>query len=100
MFQLHGANAAEAGVLRKKLRRKEMMWSFEKLPPTTIAIEVCGATHDWARLPQLLGHSVKLILPQLLKPYTKRGKNDTADDALRAGEDCRTTSDVDAGRRA
>ena len=79
VFQLHGVNAAEVPVLRKKLRRKEMVAFFEKLAPTVIAIEACGASHHWARLLQSLGHTVKLIPPQLVKPYVKRGKNDAAD---------------------
>jgi transposase len=79
VFQLHGVNAAEAAVLRRKLRRKEMVDFFEKLEPTVIAIEACGASHYWARLLQSLGHTVKLIPPQLVKPYVKRGKNDAAD---------------------
>ena len=79
IFQLHGVNAAEAPVLRKKLRRKEMVAFFAKLGPTEIAIEACGASHHWARLLQSFGHRVKLIPPQLVKPYVKRGKNDAAD---------------------
>ena len=79
VFQLHGVNAAEAVVLRKKLRRKEMVAFFEKLAPTVIAIEACGASHHWAQLLQSFGHTVKLIAPQLVKPYVKRGKNDAAD---------------------
>ncbi len=79
IFQLHGVDAAEAPVLRKKLRRKEMVAFFEKLAPTVISIEACGASHHWARLLQSFGHSVKLIPPQLVKPYVKRGKNDAAD---------------------
>jgi transposase len=79
IFQLHGVNAAEAPVLRKKLRRKEMVAFFERLPPTVIAIEACGASHHWARLLQSFGHTVKLIPAQLVKPYVKRGKNDAAD---------------------
>ena len=55
IFQLHGVNAAEVPVLRKKLRRKEMMTFFERLVPTVIAIEACGASHHWARLLQSLG---------------------------------------------
>lgn len=78
-FQLHGVNAAEAPVLRKKLRRKEMVAFFEKLAPTVIAIEACGGSHHWARLLQSFGHTVKMIPPQLVKPYVKRGKNDAAD---------------------
>jgi transposase len=79
VFQLHGVNAAEAPVLRKKLRRKEMMAFFEKLAPTAVAVEACGASHHWARQLQSFGHTVKLIPPQLVKPYVKRGKNDAAD---------------------
>lgn len=79
VFQLHGVNAAEQPVLRKKLRRSEMMAFFVKLPATVIAIEACGSSHHWARLLGALGHEVKLIAPQLSKPYVKRGKNDAAD---------------------
>src|SRR3984893_3610982 len=78
-FQLHGVNAAETPVLRKKLRRKEMVAFFANLPATVIAVEACGARHHWARLLQSFGHTVKLIPPQLVKPYVKRGKNDMAD---------------------
>src|SRR5580693_2898328 len=78
-FQLHGVNTAETVVLRKKLRRKEMVTFFEKLAPVTVAIEACGASHHWARLLQSFGHTVKLLPPQLVKPYVKRGKSDAAD---------------------
>jgi transposase len=79
VFQLHGVDAAEKAVLRKKLTRREMVRFFEKLPPTVVAIEACGSSHHWARLLGSLGHDVRLIAPQLAKPYVKRGKNDAAD---------------------
>lgn len=79
VFQLHGVNASEQPVLRKKLSRREMVKFFEKTPPTTIALEACGGSHHWARLLSSFGHEVKLIAPQLAKPYVKRGKNDAAD---------------------
>lgn len=79
VFQLHGVNAAEQPVLRKRLRRSEMIAFFEELPATVVAIEACGSAHHWARLLQTFGHEVKLIAPQLSKPYVKRGKNDAAD---------------------
>jgi transposase len=79
IFQLHGVNAAEEPVLRKKLRRQEMVRFFEDLAPTQIAIEACGSSHHWARLLHSLGHEVKLIPPQFVKPYVKRNKNDAAD---------------------
>ncbi|MGO7564940.1 IS110 family transposase, partial [Rhizobium johnstonii] len=79
VFQLHGVNAAERPILRKKMRRKEMVDFFTTCPPTAIAIEACAASHHWARLLTGFGHEVKLIAPQLAKPYVKRGKNDAAD---------------------
>ena len=79
IFQLHGVGEAERVVLRRKLRRKEMMAFFAALAPTTIGIEACGGSHHWARELTRLGHEVKLIPPQYVKPYVKRGKNDAAD---------------------
>lgn len=79
VFQLHGVNTAEKPVLRKKLRRTDMMMYFQKMPPTSVALEACGASHHLARLLTSYGHDVKLIAPQLVKPYVKRGKNDAAD---------------------
>jgi transposase len=79
VFQLHGVNGAEEPVLRKKLRRQDMITFFEKLPPTVIGIEACGGSHHWARLLQSLGHQVRMLPPQFVKPYLKRGKNDAAD---------------------
>ncbi|WP_262272070.1 IS110 family transposase [Microvirga yunnanensis] len=79
VFQLHGVNAAEEPVLRKKLRRQDLIAFFTKLPPTVIGIEACGGSHHWARLLQSLGHQVKMLPPQYVKPYVKRGKNDAAD---------------------
>ncbi len=72
-------NAAEKVVLRKKLRRKDMVAFFKALAPTVIGIEACGAAHYLARLLGPFGHEVRLIAPQLVKPYVKRGKNDGAD---------------------
>lgn len=79
VFQLHGVDRSERPVLRKQMARREMIRFFEKLPPTIIALEACGASHHWARKLSSLGHEVKLIAPQLAKPYVKRGKNDAAD---------------------
>ena len=79
VFQLHGVNVAEEPILRKKLRRGDLRAFFGKLPPTVIAIEACGASHHWARMLGSLGHEVRLIPPQYVKPYVKRGKNDAAD---------------------
>jgi transposase len=79
VFQLHGVNAAEAPVLRRKLKRSQMLEFFSKLEPTVIGLEACGASHYWARALSALGHEVKLAPAQYVKAYVKRGKNDAAD---------------------
>lgn len=79
VFQLHGVDRTEEVVLRRQLRRREMVKFFEALPPTLVAIEACASSHHWARLLQSFGHEVKLIPPQYVKAYVKRGKNDAAD---------------------
>ena len=79
VFQLHGVNAAEQPVLRKKLRRQDLVKFFSQLAPTVIGMEACGGAHHWARVLRELGHTVKLMAPQHVKPYVKRGKNDAAD---------------------
>src|SRR5260221_13047096 len=79
VFQLHGVNAAEAVVLRRRLRRSQVVAFFAALPPTVVGLEACGASHHWARVLVGLGHEVKLIAPQHVKRYVKRGKNDARD---------------------
>jgi len=79
VFQVHGVNTAEQPILRKTLRRGQMERFFASLPPTLIGLEACGAAHHWARVLQGLGHEVRLLPPQYVKPYVKRGKNDAAD---------------------
>jgi transposase len=79
IFQLHGVDAAEQPVLLRKLRRREVLAFFAKLAPTVVGIEACGGAHYWARELGKLGHEVRLIAPQYVKPYVKRGKNDAAD---------------------
>ncbi|TAJ74418.1 MAG: IS110 family transposase [Gallionellaceae bacterium] len=79
VFQLHGVNEAEEPVLRKKLRRKEMVAFFQRQAPTVIGIEACGGAHHWGRVLEGMGHQVKLLPPQYVKAYVKRGKNDAAD---------------------
>jgi len=62
IFQLHGVDDVEMPVLRRKLRRKDMIAFFEKLAPTRIAIEACGASHHWARLLCGFGHECRTAL--------------------------------------
>jgi transposase len=78
-FQLHGVDATERPMLRRKLRRNEVLAFFAKLPPTVIGMEACGAGHYWARELRKLSHEVKLIAPQHVKAYIKRNKNDGRD---------------------
>jgi transposase len=79
VFTLHGIDQQDRPVLRINLRRAQMLPFFKKLPPTEIAMEACGGTHHWARELVALGHTVRLIPPQYVKPYVKRSKNDRND---------------------
>ncbi len=79
VFTLHGVDQQDRPVLRINLRRAQMNPFFAKLPPTEIAMEACGGAHHWARELAALGHEVRLIPPQYVKPYVKRGKNDRND---------------------
>jgi transposase len=81
VFQLHGVNRAEEVVLRRKLRRSELLAFFAKLEPTVVVLEACGASHYWGRELEKLGHEARLIPPQYSKAYVKRNKNDAADAA-------------------
>lgn len=78
VFQFHGVDAA-GKVMRKRLKRREVMEFFVKLPPCLVGMEACGSAHYWARELQKLGHTVKLIAPQFVKPYVKTNKHDAAD---------------------
>ena len=80
-FQVHGVDASERVVLRRQLTRAQVLRFFERLGATVVAMEACGAGHYWARALTRLGHEVRLIAPQLAKPYVARGKNDAADAA-------------------
>ena len=79
VFQVHGISATGEVVVRKALRRVQMLPFFEKLPPCLVGIEACGTSHHWARELTRLGHEVRLMPPAYVKPYVKRGKNDAAD---------------------
>lgn len=81
VFQLHGVDEAERQVLKRKLRRQQFLAFFEKLEPTEIGLEACGASHHWARELGKLGHRVLLLPPQYVRPYVERNKNDAADAA-------------------
>jgi transposase len=79
VFQVHGVDASGQAVVRKSLRRAQMLPFFAKLPPCLVGIEACGTSHYWARELIKLGHEVRLMPPAYVKPYVKRGKTDAAD---------------------
>ena len=79
VFQVHGIDAVGEVVVRKTLRRRQMIPFFSKLEPCLIGMEACGTSHHWARELSGLGHQVKLMPPAYVKPYVKRGKTDVAD---------------------
>jgi transposase len=79
VFTLHGVDAAGEALLRVNLRRAQMISFVKKLSPTEIALEACASSHHWARLLAAHGHTVRLIPPQYVKPFVKRGKNDRND---------------------
>jgi transposase len=79
VFQVHGIDAAETVVVRKQLRRGQVMKFFEALPPCLVGMEACATAHYWARGLTKLGHEVRLMPAKDVKAYVKRNKNDAAD---------------------
>jgi transposase len=79
VFQVHGADEAGRAVLRRKLRRNEVARFFSTLEPCLVGIEASGSAHYWARVLGRLGHTVRLMAPQFVKPYVKSQKNDAND---------------------
>jgi transposase len=79
VFQVHGVNEHGKPVLKKQLKRDQLVAFFVNLEPCLIGMEACGGAHHWARKLQSLGHEVRLMAPQFVKPYVKSNKNDAAD---------------------
>ena len=79
VFQVHAVDAAGDVVVRKTLRRAQLLPFFAKTGPCLVGIEACGTSHHWARELTALGHEVRLMPPAYVKPYVKRGKNDAVD---------------------
>jgi transposase len=82
VFQVHGIDSAGQVMLRRQLRRSEVIKLFRKLPPCVVGMEACASAHYWGREIAALGHTVRLMPPTRVKPYVTRGrKNDRADAA-------------------
>ena len=79
VFQVHGADAEGRCVVRRRLRRAEVAMFFARLPRALVGIEACPGGHHWARELRSLGHDVRLIPPQYVRPFVKTNKNDAAD---------------------
>ena len=79
IFQVHAVDVFGETVVRKTLRRAQVLPFFAKLPPCVIGIEACGTSHHWARELTKLGHEVRPMPPAYVKPCVKRGKTDAAD---------------------
>lgn len=78
-FHVFGVGESGSVVVKKKLRRRQVLEYFANLPPCLVGMEACGSSHHWARELIKLGHEVKLISPQFVKPYVKGNKNDYND---------------------
>lgn len=79
VFQVHGVDTAGGVVVRKQLRRAEVLKFFGALRPCLVGIEACATAHHWGRELTKLGHTVRLMPPAYVKAYVKRGKTDAAD---------------------
>ena len=82
VFQVHGVDKHGKTVIRKQLKRAELMPFFAQTPPCLIGIEACAGSHDWARRLRALGHDARLMAAQFVSPYRKggkAGKNDKTD---------------------
>ena len=79
VFQVHGIDAAEKVVVRKQLRRRQVLEFFKALPACLVGMEACATAHYWARELTKLGHRVRLMPAKDVKAYVKRNKNDAAD---------------------
>ena len=79
VFQVHGVDGDGKVIIRRQVRRAEVIRLFTTLPPCLVGMEACASAHHWAREIAALGHAVKLMPPAYVKPYVKRGKTDAAD---------------------
>ena len=79
VFTLYAVDGGERAVWRGNLRRREVLNFFARQPPVEVVLEACGGSHHWGRCLLALGHRVRLLPAQYVKPFVKRGKNDRND---------------------
>jgi len=79
VFQVHGVDGSGETVIRRQLRRGQVLPFFKRLPPCLVGMEACATSHYWAREITALGHEVRMMPARYVKPYVKRNKNDMAD---------------------
>lgn len=79
VFQVHGISENGRVIFNKAIKRAKLLAFFESLPPCRVGMEACGSSHHWGRTLRQLGHDVRLMPANDLKPYVKRGKTDAAD---------------------
>lgn len=77
VFQVHGVDAVGQTVVRKQLRRRQVLPFFRKQPPCLVGLEVCATAHHWVRQIAALGHEVRLMPPRYVKPFVKRNNRTT-----------------------
>src|SRR4030081_3974962 len=79
VFQLHAVDEAGSVMMRKRLRRRQVLAFFARIPPCLVGMEACATAHHWARELIALGHEARLMPPTYVKAYVKRNKHDVAD---------------------
>ncbi len=79
VFQVHGVDANGKVIVRRQIKRRDVLTFFQKLSPCLVGIEACASSHHWSRELKALGHRVRLMPPAYVKPYVKRQKNDATD---------------------
>lgn len=79
VFQVHGVDGRGVARVRKRLSRAKLLSFLAQLPACTVAMEACAGAHYWGRRIVLLGHQVRLIPAQYVKPFVKGNKNDRND---------------------
>jgi len=79
IFQIYGADSNGRRVVEKRVNRKKLLEFFTNIKPCLIGMEACGGSHHWARELEKMGHDVRQMPPQYVKPYVKTNKNDRND---------------------